>query len=861
MRSIVRRIRKHFVLLGAALGCALVSCVSPAPHAQPPVADAAQAAFARARRLHAEGTRADAGELWEELRLAQELAPQWVAPARLEDDLLIAELRSVEALERRRFAVQGDPANANSHYLAARLTRTGDPGVYQKIVQLDPQFAWGHHAFAVTHASRGPEAVTEAAWQRAIRLARSSWERAFFGVRLAEFLFSQRSPAAAREFLLSFLEDWTLRPADRAWVASVLARTELRSGLGPMTRVGYSRGLRLLEGGQLTEVFYGELALAMISNTSVDDSNRIRLEDLLLATDTETSLAVLATSWNSRGKWGRIQALAKRKQNANLLGLLDRGETLSGHMRAGSYVDAMELWLAGLPEQVLADDGLPKDEKLRAMVRAAHAAQAAGGSLDSLCKLTTALCDAGWFREAEWVAEQVLENDFDLGQPLVSRAMRGVALFQRLRSLLGDVESGSTEIELQAQNPQAPAGANGSLKDLLGRFGLAFDQAQRLPHELPGKTNHREELMASPRVTYGPAATLIHPGPNFSLADERAGRGKRGAAVPGLASLMQSYGRFAVMGEALGTGADGVVLQRVLVEERHGEHLGVPWSGTIAWCDGVDVRSRAQRADGGVAGAAVHEGYWIDLEQLRDSFASWGAGLAAFQGDPLDENAQTRLERAIDTAGLKLRTPPSNERGRRRERIAVSPALDSARRLRLTLLRERAGPTELLGKITFREIVELTATHEEGHLCDQTRFFPWQQNLGLLFSFALDQAFSPSAIRERLEYRAELVALCAIPDPRLSLVHLLAAAEVDGDLSGLGHAPAYRSLLADFLEALDADLQAFPENWPELSNDHMLVHQLHLLPPEKVRAVGQRLAQLEGLVDKTFRPAPVGQGL
>jgi hypothetical protein len=43
-------------------------------------------------------------------------------------------------------------------------------------------------------------------------------------------------------------------------------------------------------------------------------------------------------------------------------------------------------------------------------------------------------------------------------------------------------------------------------------------------------------------------------------------------------------------------------------------------------------------------------------------------------------------------------------------------------------------------------------------------------------------------------------------------------------------------------------LTAQPSNWPELSPDHTLLHQLQRLGPEKVRMLGLELARVEGLV-------------
>jgi hypothetical protein len=148
--------------------------------------------------------------------------------------------------------------------------------------------------------------------------------------------------------------------------------------------------------------------------------------------------------------------------------------------------------------------------------------------------------------------------------------------------------------------------------------------------------------------------------------------------------------------------------------------------------------------------------------------------------------------------------------------------------------------------MTLDELLEVTATHEEGHLCDRTRFLPlarhWPRALALLAKVG----FRPAAVAQRLEYRAQLTALCSTSDPRLALVAVLRAAEAGGsDLTP--HAAAYRELLSDLLATLDRELERRPRQWPQVDPDHVLAHQLHLLGPEDVRRLATLLARREGL--------------
>jgi hypothetical protein len=388
--------------------------------------------------------------------------------------------------------------------------------------------------------------------------------------------------------------------------------------------------------------------------------------------------------------------------------------------------------------------------------------------------------------------------------------------------------------------------AVGTLEDLLLRWArLAGESARALGEEVPVEELEHAYL-ESPRLPLGPLGSLLHPGPRFSQADEDAGLGRRGDPVPGVAAELAKRGRFGLVGRLAGDAPDGVVLRRVYVTEQEGEHLGVPWRGTVAWCEGADVRVRAQRRGVSVAGAALHEGYWIDLAEVRPIEVQWERIRRRFEGDPADPRATRRLERALGSPGLRLRSLPGQEHARRRERRSLRPTLGEADRLRLAVLRDRAAEGALLGRVSLTDLAQVIAVHEEGHCCDRTRLLPLEEHPLEILWILLEEGFSPGSVQERLEYRAELTALCEVEDPRLVLVDLVAA--VDQDLVRLGHGPAYRRLLGDLVRLLDEELEAEPEAWPELSREHTLVHQLHRLAPERVRALGLQLARRERLV-------------
>lgn len=847
-RSTPRGPRALFLALTISLAaCAVSPSLAPAP---PPPA-AAAAAFDRARSLRDAG--ADAGDprLWEALADARRLAPDWIAPARIEDDLLLGELRHVEAMERRRQALREDPGDTGSAYLAARIGGTRDAEVYAPLVVAAPQLAWVRHAHAWSLSQTGASAVVEAEWRAAIQLARTPWEAAHFGRWLATYLIDVRRKEDGFALFEELRRELPLRTRDRAWLTMEFAVAELRQGDGARRELGYERGLSLLRSDDLAPQHLRRLVEALLTSFVLSDASRDRMELALAAHESELRQELLSKFWSSRGERRFLAGLAESSRSDIVRAQHEREVSLDSHLWRGEYGRGIDAWLARQPGQVLGADGLPADAGLRDLVLAARAAERSSEDGEALARLGEAFLAVGWYPRAAIVAQLLAEQDFATAFDLRRRALAGRALFDSLEDLLKLVEAEKADRVLDAawEPPilQDSPPTIGSLEDVLQRWGNAFAQAAVAEGRPTSEGALREIFAASPVQSYGPVAELVHPGPRFSRADEAAGRGVEGAEVPGLGREMLRRGRFAVLGQVLGDKPDATVLRFVHIEERAGEHLGVPWHGTVVWCEGTDVESRAQRLGTQIGGAAVHEGYWVDLEQVRLLHQLWTTTRERFGGAPGDDVARQRIERALATRGLRLRHAPSMVRQRRHERRAITPALGEAERVRLALLAERAQPGELLGELRFEEVVELIATHEEGHLCDRTRFLPLSSGLGAIFHLLVEEGFSALRVQTRLEYRAELTALCEVEDPRLALVDLLLAAETDLAES-LGHGPAYRQLLSDLLGVLDDELEIEPDAWPELSPDHTLVHQLHHLPPEKLRGLARELARREGLL-------------
>jgi hypothetical protein len=266
--------------------------------------------------------------------------------------------------------------------------------------------------------------------------------------------------------------------------------------------------------------------------------------------------------------------------------------------------------------------------------------------------------------------------------------------------------------------------------------------------------------------------------------------------------------------------------------------------------------SRYGRQGASIAGAAVHEGFWLDFDALRADRDRW----AALEREFTAPDARVRLERALATRGLALESAESDARARRRERRAVDMPLGESDRVRLAVLRDRLaqgrrllppdaeGPQADAGLVPLDELVQLTSLHEEAHLCDRTRFLPLTRHLGAAFGLLLDAGFSPAGVARLLEYRAELTALCVAPEPRIVLASILSVAESGGGVTP--HPAGYRDLLGDLVALLDRELADHPERWPQLDPDRLLVHQLHRIEPSQVRELGRLLARRKGLLEE-----------
>lgn len=862
------------VALGA-LGA--LACRARPPLRVNPVSDAATAAFANARAaLRASERPAHAAERerareWAEAALRE--APEWVAPQRLIDDLLREDLRGIEALSAHRSALARraeltSAALAAQLYLAGRLEGRDGEERFEEAAAIDPALAWAQHGLAFAASARGDERAAISFARRALARARDPWERSFFTSALARFLVLAGEREDALSTLAQRLAQSDTSAADRTWLSVEAAAIGLEDAELVRRTTSYARALELLRAADLTESEVSTLVARMRRTGSLEDP------------DAQALVLALAVAQSPARDRLRAELMLEAGSAPLALGLLDRalaevGRTIpsgplarSARFAAQQFAPAVERWLADLPARVKDSEGLPADPRL---ARVVHGARALRASADDaaraapLGELGDALVAAGWFREARAVAVALAALDLDGALNLESRALAGQELIDGLsrlarridldRGLTTPMFSDSIDLArlLRSGDPVArdeslgPAGKIANLRALLAAMGPLFARANVF---LGGDTDAARvaSLLAdSPRITYGPVAELAHPGPRFSAADEREGLGREGEPVPGFAAEMERVGRFAIFGELSGGGGpDGTILPRLLVEQRSGEHLGVRWSGTVAWCEGADLMSRAGRRGAHISAAALHEGYWVDIGAVRSEHAGWESLRRDFSGP----GSAARVEQVLRERGFEVGVGDRDSTSARRERTRTGALLRESERVRLAVLRDRGsradGAPGELGPVALEELIEVTAVHEEGHLCDRARFLPLSHNLWKLLAFLLDCGFSPERVGEALEYRAQLVALCDAPDPRIPLAQTLDAFE-DGPSRLTAHASGYARLLEDLLRVFDERLLTGAHELSNIDRGYTLVHQLHHLAPEALRFLARELASQKRL--------------
>ena len=112
----------------------------------------------------------------------------------------------------------------------------------------------------------------------------------------------------------------------------------------------------------------------------------------------------------------------------------------------------------------------------------------------------------------------------------------------------------------------------------------------------------------------------------------------------------------------------------------------------------------------------------------------------------------------------------------------------------------------------YQRLFEIVSVHERAHLADVAEYLPIGRRPLSALGFLLEAGFSAASLEQRLELRAELVALASSREPDLVLAHIVGFGT--GSPSN-AHARGFREILRRFIEHLENHLDEFPELDPE----------------------------------------------
>lgn len=755
----------------------------------------------------------------ESARLAAQLAPDWAAPERFLDRWLHrASLTLPDRYAEHLGAAEA--GDARGAYLAARLEQTGARDGLRQAASLDPGLAWAWHGLAWNARAdrRLDDAVEDG--RIALGLARDPSELALFTWALMTYLEARKDRDEALKVARSTLAvsgALALRGPERAMVEALATRLLLKAADPRGQAAGVRQAMALLSGPWLT--FREQLDL--VEDLAVVERGLVSREEVELA---------LAEGIALRGGEDREAA-------QGLLGSLRRGESdpkeaqgwrprLVEAFGAGpspaATLAVLEAWCADMPADLLGPQGAPLQPELASLVRAVRGLAETGPTLEGARDVGQRLLAAGWFSEALAWSGRMAESDGDGARELEVEALRG-------RAAMGALFNLGRRLDAQAAFASA-----GSSPEKITSASELHDEVARIL-ERCGWVEIPDGGLGSPVIGYGPAGSLVHPGPWFSQEDSELGRGERGSEVPGLAAAFEAMGRFALVGRGAGQGGpDATVLRRVAVQSREGELLGRGFKGTAVWCQGADVPGRITRRGGAISGAALHEGYYVDLEVVAGEREHWRVLLETFR---LPDGS---LDSAAVAMALAVPAPsPAPVTGQ-------DPALGAADRMRLAIMCE---PAAGLASVPSLEVLcRGVATHEEAHLCDRMAWYPLSMGRVLsLAGFAARHGFSGSRISEALEERAQLVAMAVLEDPRPLWVDLLDAADRSLGGGGAPHGAAYRRLLGRLLDRLQVEAEA--GGWASVPGPGARwIDRLHLMEADDLRALALREARAEGLV-------------
>jgi len=353
---------------------------------------------------------------------------------------------------------------------------------------------------------------------------------------------------------------------------------------------------------------------------------------------------------------------------------------------------------------------------------------------------------------------------------------------------------------------------------------LAFESALRREVEAGYRAGCCKQEPASIDVLLLRVGVLArqHLAPAESAALARPQTGLRRVALLGawldhrarsqapLVQHFRAYGRYLVLGQRADQPCEAILLSLgVLLEAAplltRGQHH------THDFALGYDraIRSFLDAQGGGLAGACLPDGLWLDADAALDA--------------EHDVRALLRRDPALLEGARRQPVPPADgpegpfglgDTG------GVLPRL-----LARYVERTPGGRWGSLGTLH---------AHENGHVIDIRRHLPMWRGLPSTLALLLREGLSSTRMEAVLERRAQLASVIDAPDPDLALaemVELLPAEEHEPE----AHAAGYR----DGLARLVRHVWARPDLYPEIDRSRRVLPQLDRLSNDQLRGAAR----------------------
>ena len=746
----------------------------------------AQKHYQRAETLHAarEYARASA-----EIQKAIELEPWFVRAHRLFQEIENQRLRKGALLERYGKLLQDHPDRPEPYYLYGRLSSEpdGQRPFFELAVETDPDFAWGHYGLGILALLGGDtygalESLTRAG-ERApgtpevlVALAQAHIRQGSFDTALAVIGRGRSDHPNDPRFPLALFALYGERGEYREAFQAILSA--LRTD--PVRATTY-QGLLTFLAERADDVHTNDLA-----ETLGEVGETLRT---LSAQGTYEIPALVRAYWHvaaaeSSARLGQWESAVIRYREALRGGvsLADLGHRLRRALfHARMYAQGLGVF-ESMQSQGLLDH--PANELRESVVelRAAVIAMTEQQDGERALRLARACRRMGWLEEA--VALSAISDLLEPGQT------EGRALRRQIRAFERFLDGTRTQV------------LKGYREDRSAALARVVEECERR-----GAQILEVDSIGASRIE------------EFSLFAKRVDPTTFDRGLP---RLFGHFGRFAMVGQLLLSPVEFYVMRHVHVRPVEGRILGRPFKGVSVIGEGREIPARAEMQGGGIAGAAVFQGYFLNLDVVR----RWARDL---------QDISTRLTAEERRALLDAPLPVCHKS----KRTSLHEPLHVGEKLFLRALeREPLGEHDAA---LLQRLLEIVAVHERSHLADAHDFIPLGKNLFRVAGFLFGELFSSFQIQARLEYRAELAALATARESDLVLAHIVGYARLGVRST---HAVGFKRILRHFVDHLEEHLDEFPALVP----DRALVQQLHRLTREEIRRVGLALAREEGLV-------------